>query len=171
MPTSHVLWTGQPLAYPAVQKSGAAAETKCKMEETAITLRTIEESLSRAKEQLPERVPGVVFIKVPRHWIDDEEFAAKMHKLAERFLARSPWIVSVKFYMARIIIEWDEFDQTVGEVVAFHERTNGDHRFHRFKNRNWHMFPKTGPAVPPKHMSYNGLPSTWQRLFVRNNEL
>jgi len=26
MPTSHVLWTGQPLAYPAVQKSGAAAE-------------------------------------------------------------------------------------------------------------------------------------------------
>ena len=25
-PTSHVLWTGQPLAYPAVQKSGAAAE-------------------------------------------------------------------------------------------------------------------------------------------------
>ena len=25
MPTSHVLWTGQPLAYPAVQKSGAAA--------------------------------------------------------------------------------------------------------------------------------------------------
>src|SRR5215471_18081092 len=24
-PTSHVLWTGQPLAYPAVQKSGAAA--------------------------------------------------------------------------------------------------------------------------------------------------
>src|SRR5215468_7885989 len=25
-PMSHVLWTGQPLAYPAVQKSGAAAE-------------------------------------------------------------------------------------------------------------------------------------------------
>jgi hypothetical protein len=25
-PTSHVLWTGQPLAYPAVQKSGAAAK-------------------------------------------------------------------------------------------------------------------------------------------------
>src|SRR5215471_12524033 len=24
-PTSHVLWTGQPLAYPAVQKSGTAA--------------------------------------------------------------------------------------------------------------------------------------------------
>src|SRR5262249_1557142 len=27
-PTSHVLWTGQPLAYPAVQKSGAAAHKK-----------------------------------------------------------------------------------------------------------------------------------------------
>jgi hypothetical protein len=26
MPTSHVLWTGQPLAYSAVQKSGAAAD-------------------------------------------------------------------------------------------------------------------------------------------------
>jgi hypothetical protein len=27
MPTSHVLWTGQPLAYSAVQKSGAAADS------------------------------------------------------------------------------------------------------------------------------------------------
>jgi hypothetical protein len=50
------------------------AETKCKIEETKITLRTIEESFSIAKSQLPERVPGIVFVKVPRIWIEDETF-------------------------------------------------------------------------------------------------
>ena len=147
------------------------AETKCKMEETEITLRTIEATLSRAKEQLPHHVPGIVFIKVPRNWIEDERFAAKMIALAKRSISRSPWIVSVKFYTVRIVYERDNLGESTGEIVAFSEHTNDAHKFRRYRKRNWHMFPSTGPAERPRQMNYNGLPSTWQRLFVQNTEL
>jgi hypothetical protein len=148
------------------------AETKCKMEETKITLRTVEESISTAKKQLPERAPGIVFIKVPRPWIEDETFAARMLSLGQRSIARSPWIVSIKFYTARIVSEEDGRGNGVtGEIVAFNEYTNDHHKFAKYRNRNWHMFPATGSAVPPTNMNYNGLPSTWQRLFVRTTEL
>ncbi|UFZ01514.1 hypothetical protein LQG66_19500 [Bradyrhizobium ontarionense] len=147
------------------------AETKCKMEETEITLRTVQESLSRAKKQLPQHVPGMVFIKIPREWIDDIKFADDMRALARRSIKRSPWIVSVKFYAARIVYERDAEGESTGEIVAFSEHTNDHHKFRRYRTRNWHMFPPTGEAQRPRQMNYNGLPSTWQRLFVRSTEL
>jgi hypothetical protein len=146
-------------------------ETKCKMEETKITLRTIEGSLGTAKDQLPEDAPGIVFVKVPRFWIDDEKFAADMRKLADRFLSRSPSIVSVKYYTAVIVQEEDLAGETIGEIVAFDERTNPNHKFKKFRDRNWHMFPTTQIPAPRPRTNYNGLPSTWQRLFVRTTEL
>lgn len=148
------------------------AETKCKLEETKISLRTIEQSLSDAKKQLPERVPGIVFVKVPRRWIDDETFADGMRKLALRFLARSPSIVSIKYYMA-LITRNEETDggETVGEIVAFYEQANENHRFKHLKGRDLHMFPSTPPAAPPSKMQYNGMPSTWQRLVVWTTNL
>jgi hypothetical protein len=142
------------------------AETKCKQEETKITLRTIEASLSQAKSQLPERPPGIIFVKVPRFWLDDEEFVLEMRKLAQRFLARSPSIVSVKYYTAVVIRQVDLEGETLGEIVSFREETNDDHKFGKLKDRNWHMFPQTGPVVPPASVNYNGMPANWQRLFV-----
>jgi hypothetical protein len=148
------------------------AETKCKMEETEITLDTVKRTISRAKGQLPEHVPGMVFVKVPRPWIENETFAADMHNLARRSIIRSPWIVSIKFYTARIVVEEDGFGNGMtGEIVAFAEHTNDLHKFKKYRSRDWHMFPSTGPAVPPANMNYNGMPSTWHRLFVRTPEL
>jgi hypothetical protein len=47
------------------------AETKCKQEETEISLDTVKDSLQYArKRQLPKTRPGIIFIKVPRPWID-----------------------------------------------------------------------------------------------------
>jgi hypothetical protein len=146
------------------------AETKCKQEETKITLTTIEDSLSRAKSQLPKTVPGIIFIKVPRFWLDDEEFALQMRKLADRFLARSPSIVSIKYYTAVVVREEDMRGETIGEVVAFREQTNEQNKFRKLKSRNWHMFPETGPALPPASTNYNGMPSNWQRLFVARSD-
>jgi hypothetical protein len=142
------------------------AETKCKQEETAITLSTIEASLSQAKKQLPKCAPGIVFIKVPRWWLDDEKFVQEMRKLAERSMARSPWIVSVKYYTAHVVFEKDaDGAEITGEVVAFREHSNDNHKFRKYRGRNWHVFPATGPVAPPKQINYNGLPSTWYRLF------
>jgi hypothetical protein len=69
------------------------AETKCKLEETAITLKTITESLKIANKQLPKTRPGFIFVKVPRFWLDDEKFSRGMIDVAEKFLRRTSRVV------------------------------------------------------------------------------
>jgi hypothetical protein len=147
------------------------AETKCKIEETKITLRTIEKPMSIAKSQLPTTAPGVVFIKAPRTWIEDEKFVKDMHGLADRFLARSRFIVSVKYYIVSIVQERDAFGESIGEVIGVHERFNPNHQFRKFSGRDWRMFPSTPGPVPRPRTNYNGLPDTWQRLAVRDTSL
>lgn len=149
----------------------ARVEGKCKLEETKITIRTIDDTLSQAKSQLPERVPSIVFVKIPRNWIDNEEFSDAMLKLADRFLARSPSIVSVKFHTVRVIHEQDAFGETISELIAVHERMNPSHQFRKFRSKDWTMFPATPGPVPVPRSDYNGMPPTWQRLFVRDNRL
>ena len=58
------------------------AETKCKLEETEITIRTIERSLSDAKRQLPPSAPGIIFVKYPHGWVSDPLFVERMRGLA-----------------------------------------------------------------------------------------
>jgi hypothetical protein len=147
------------------------AETKCKIEETKITLRTIEDSLSTAKSQLPESVPGIVFVKVPRIWIEDEEFVANMYGLSDRFLSRSPSIVSIKYYVVKVVHERDRFGEAVGEIVGVHERLNPNHRFKKLASRDWRMFPNVPGPLPSPRTNYNGMPDTWQRLIVQNTTL
>jgi hypothetical protein len=150
----------------------ARLEAKCKLEETKITIRTIDETLSKAKGQLPETVPGIVFVKVPRNWIDDLKFAKAMLSLADRFLARSPSIVSVKYHTVNIVRQQDAFGgETVGEILAVNERMNPKHHFRKLKERDWTMFPSTSGPAPVPQTDYNGMPATWQRLIVRTNNL
>ncbi len=147
------------------------AETKCKLEETRIKLRTIEQSFSAAKAQLPENVPGIVFVKVPRMWIENEGFADDMLHLADRFLARSPSIISVKYYTVRVVQEKDHRGETVGEVMGVQERLNPNHCFLQFAGREWRMFPSIPEALPPPRTNYSGMPSKWQHLIVRDTHL
>jgi hypothetical protein len=147
-----------------------SAEAKCKQEETKITLRTIEASLSQAKSQLPESVPGIIFIKVPRFWIEDEHFTMEMRNLAQRFLCRSPSIVSVKYHIHNVVHQKTVYGETVGEVMGVREENNDNHRFERLRGRDWNMFPIDGPIAPPPYINYNGMPSNWQRLLVSRSD-
>ena len=146
-------------------------ESKCNIEKTKITLRTIEKTFSRAKGQLPENVPSIIFLKVPRPWIEDEKFAEEMRRLANRFLARSPWVVSVKYYAVRVVQERDKFGETIGEIVSVQERFNANHGFVQLANRNWQMFPSIPGPLPPPQTNYSGMPKTWQNLIVRDTNL
>jgi Tfp pilus assembly protein PilV len=148
----------------------ARAEAKCKLEETKITIRTVDETLSRAKSQLPERVPCMVFVKVPHHWLNDATFKDAMLSLADRFLARSPFIVSVKYHTMRIDYFEEQQGQTISEVILVNERMSPSHKFQKL-NKNWTMFPSTPSSPPPPRADYNGMPDTWQRLLVRDTNL
>jgi hypothetical protein len=143
------------------------AETKCKLEETAITLKTITESLKIANKQLPKTRPGFIFVKVPRFWLDDEKFSRGMIDVAEKFLRRTSRVVSVKYYTASITYSRNIFGEQVGEVIAYREHSNPDHRFKRLKARNWNMFPENPSPLPPATINYSGLGPNWQRSIGR----
>ena len=91
--------------------------------------------------------------------------------MADRSLARSPHIVSVKYYTARVIYERDQFGETVAEIVAVQERMNPNHKFVEFAERNWHMFPSTPGPLPQPRINYSGMPAKWQHLLVRDATL
>jgi hypothetical protein len=142
------------------------AETKCKMEDTKITIRTLESSFSAAKRQLPEDVPGIIFVKYPRAWIAKGSFVDGMRALASRVLERSPAIVSIKFYSSHVVEERDPGGNTQTEIVEFEEHSNSNHHFSQFADRNWNIFPAGQFVQGVPKLNYNGLPSTWQRLIV-----
>ena len=49
----------------------AVADTKCKEESGQPSQSTINHSLDRARQQLTDQPPDIVFVKVPRLWIED----------------------------------------------------------------------------------------------------
>ena len=141
------------------------AETKCKLEETQITLKTVEESLKIAKKQLPKTQPGFIFVKVPRFWLDDEKFSRDMIDVTEKFLRRTGRVVSVKYYTASITYSRDMFGEQVGEVIAYREHSNPHHKFNKLKGRDWNIFPESPLPLPPGTINYSGLGPNWQRLI------
>jgi hypothetical protein len=141
------------------------AEIKCKQEETDISLRTIKESLQHAKKyQLPKTRPGVIFVKVPRHWLD-ARFAEDLERLTDRFFRNTGRVVSVKFYTAEVTYRRDFLGETIGEVIQYKEHSNPHHRFAKLRDYKWTLFSENPPPGPPERMSYNGLPRAWQRWF------
>jgi hypothetical protein len=49
----------------------ASADAKCKIEGTEFGENTIKNTLNKARKQLPDDRPGIVFVKVPPAWISD----------------------------------------------------------------------------------------------------
>ncbi len=135
------------------------ADAKCKIETTEINPESIRNSLRDARGQLPAGRPGIIFMKVPQHWITDPAVAAAMVSVGRDFLRNTDRVVSIKFYVSHL--------STVGGVVrhlhAFRELTNEASRFH--SGRNWNLF--TNYYVPP---SWNGMPPKWQRIFFFPNK-
>jgi hypothetical protein len=141
-------------------------ETKCKLEETKITIRTLEDSFSAAKRQLPEDAPGIIFVKYPHAWVADPSFVDRMRALATRFFERSPSIVSIKFYASQVVEEVHPSGGTAQkELIGFEEHMNPNHHFSQLRDREWQMFPSGRFDEDVPHINYNGLPS-WQRLIV-----
>jgi hypothetical protein len=53
-------------------------ETKCKMESTGFSGRSLLDSLNQAVKQLPSASPGIVFIKFPETWVQNRVLLQEM---------------------------------------------------------------------------------------------
>ena len=141
------------------------AEAKCKYSTTKASLKTIEKTLSDAKDQLlSRRLPGAVFLKIPKVWTDDIEFSQNIVKLVARSAVRSNWVVAINLFLSEVFLNHDQYGPSVVEVMGMNETQNLNHKFRRYRGRDWSMFNEPGTAPSPG-MKYNGMPETWQRLI------
>jgi hypothetical protein len=146
------------------------AETKCKAEETEITLDTIEHSFAKARRQMPSATPGIIFVKVPRFWLEDENFAFDMARLANEYFEKADKVVSIKYYTASILLRQEPQGETTREVIAYQEHSNPNHRFAELSQKDWRIFPEDPSVAPPDRTSFNGMPPHWRRLFFYPND-
>jgi hypothetical protein len=140
------------VAYP--NEIVASADAKCKIEGTDFSENTIENTLKKARKQLPDSMPGIVFVKVPPRWIADPNSVADMLQVARSFLRGTRRVVSVKFYSSPISFS----DNMLRHDHAYKEISNPLTDFGN--NMDWSIFKKF--VLPPE---LNGMPAHWQRII------
>ena len=133
----------------------ASADAKCKIDETTFSEGGIRNSLKAAREQLPNDKPGIIFIKVPEHWLENYDFRNRALPLVRRFLGGVRRIVSVKFYSEPI-----SFANNVMRIdLAYKEESNPRTDFG--DNIDWSLFRKHN--LPPEA---NGMPQHYKRIIL-----
>lgn len=132
----------------------ACADAKCKIEATEYTENGLRNVLNEGRKQLPNDLPGIVFVKVPARWIADPAFLESSINVARRFLGGVRRIVSVKFYASPLTLR----DGVMFHTHAYKEISNMKTDFG--DNINWDIFKKH--ILPPER---NGMPEHWQRIL------
>ena len=146
----------------ALDRWTICAEVKCKLEETEISAGTVLNVLSHSRDQVPPDKPGVLFIKVPQHWMAKYLYDQLLVETAREFFHKGTQrIVSVKYYIA----PYELRDGRLGQGHFFKEVPNPNNRFDR--NRSWELFNRYRPA----RGAWNAMPRKWLRLVDFPNSL
>jgi hypothetical protein len=128
----------------------ACADAKCKVEATKFSARSIDDTLERARRQLPDNRPGIVFLKIPPSWM---EIAVDVCvAVAHDFLRTTRRVVSVKYYTSPMTFA----DGRMKVQLTVKEVSNPITDFGNFQN--WDIFP------PMNAMS--GKPPWWQAIML-----
>jgi hypothetical protein len=139
-------------------------ETKCKLESTEMSARTVFKTLKNHRDQLPEDGPGVFFIKVPQQWtmapsLDWREVATE--GALEFFSLGTERVASVVFYVEPLHYKDGWLSQT-------HQRLEvANARMRWCKLFEWELFNKWHPPFG----SPDGMPPAWMRLYNFPSEL
>ena len=112
---------------------------------------------------MPRDEPAIVFVKVPRFWLDDTKFAFAMADLARSFFGKTHRIVSIKYCTASIVFGRAPHGEITREIIGYQEHSNPRHRFDPLKD--WNLFPDDPPTRPPGRVPFNGMPPHWRRLL------
>jgi len=136
--------------------TAVCADTKCKLESTQFSERTIKDTLEDARRRnLPADRPGIVFAKIPNEWIDTEAGRKNVADAGERFLRNTGRVVSVKFYSSYIV----EDGTLLREAMRWFEIANPKNRFD--PNADWQLFANLWESAS----DWNGMPQHWKRLL------
>jgi hypothetical protein len=81
-------------AYPN-SRDTVCIEGKCKLSSTSLSDATIQLTLDKAREQLPENKPGVIFVRVPGAWAGDDYLSTPFARVVNDFLRRTTRVAMV----------------------------------------------------------------------------
>jgi hypothetical protein len=129
-------------------------DAKCKVETTEFGTKTIDDTLEKARSQLPADRPGIVFVKLPPKWMEIPNFATISAAVARDFLRTTKRVVSVKYYTSPITF----IDDMLKVQHAFQEVSNPITDFGNFQN--WNIF-----RINLMRPEWNGMPPWWQRII------
>jgi len=77
----------------------ACADAKCRLEGTEIRTDTVRNSLNKTRSNnLPPDKPGIIFVKVPQMWLEQDSVRRDIYEVVEVFLESTRRIVSVVVY-------------------------------------------------------------------------
>jgi len=127
------------------------ADAKCKIQSTEFSEATVWNTLHDARTQFPSYRPSALFVKIPPHWMKDEQRSQEMFDVGRRFLRQTKRVVSVKFYVDQLFLE----NGVITHIQAFKEISNPNNRFD--SNRDWDMFKIVTAGQP--------VPEIWRRLI------
>ena len=120
---------------------------------------TIMNALRKARSKnLPADEPGVVFVKVPATWLDDEAMRRGITETVRAFLRNTQRVVSVVIYA--VVMQELKDQQMVLVRHRFEEFENPGHRFDQTKS--WVLFRDY--SVPKE---WGGMPPKWHRVFSK----
>jgi len=115
-------------------------ESKCKVETTELSHRTIFNSLRKAASQLPAKEPGAIFVKIPEPWISTPAATSKISVALDEFYKKSG-------RTAEVIFHWEEWQPLESggllRLAKFREEINRQSRF--FDSQ---LFPFLRPWSP-----------------------
>jgi hypothetical protein len=135
----------------------ACADAKCRLEGTEVRADTVKNSLNKARSNnLPPDKPGIIFVKVPQTWLEQEDVRKGIYAVVEGFLRNTERIVSVVVYTT-VTVELAEQKMLLLRH-RFHEFLNASHRFDMAKS--WALFKDY--KVPEE---WGGMHPKWVRVF------
>ncbi len=118
---------------------------------------TVKNSLNKARtNNLPRDKAGIIFVKVPQVWLEQEDVRRGIRAVAEGFLRNTKRIVSVVVY-ATVMRELGE-QRMMLMRHRFEEFPNACHRFDMTKS--WALFKDY--KVPEE---WGGMHPKWVRVF------
>jgi hypothetical protein len=132
----------------------ACADAKCKIEAHEATQTSVENTLIKARKQLPKDRPGIIFVKVQPHWFTDPEIYSMLGKVTREFFRNTRRIISVKYF----VNQFDYLDDAILHTHRYREMSNPRNCFD--PARTWQLFRPSD-----QQSMWNGMPSKWVRLI------
>jgi hypothetical protein len=132
----------------------ACADAKCKIESHEATASSVENTLIKARKQLPKDQPGIIFVKAQPHWFTDPEIYSMLGDVTRNFFRNTQRIISVKYF----VNQFDYLDDAILHTHRYREMSNPRNCFD--PARTWQLFKPSD-----QQSTWNGMPSKWVRLI------